>query len=53
MREKIIRKVREKRNLSKEENQYLNKILTSPNVFCRILLDVFGVKEETLSDKKN
>ena len=53
MREKIIRKVRDKRKLSREENDWLNKMLTSPKVLCRIFLDVFGMKEENISDKKN
>jgi len=53
MREQIIRKIREKRKLSKEENNWLNKMLMTPKVFCRILVEVLGMKEETLSDKTN
>lgn len=53
MRNRIIRKVRDKRNLSKDENNWLNKMLTGPKVLRRILRDVLGIKEETLSDRKN
>ncbi len=53
MREKIIRKVRDNQKLSGKENAWLNKMLMSPKVLCRILLDVLGVKEENISDRKN
>lgn len=53
MRNLIIRKIRDKRKLSKEENDWLNKMLTCPKVLRRILRDVLGIKDETISDKKN
>lgn len=44
MRNRIIKKVRDKRKLSKEENNWLNKMLTAPQVLRRILQDVLGKK---------
>ncbi len=53
MRNLILRKIREKRKLSKEENDWLNKMITGPKVLRRILRDALGIKNETISDKKN
>jgi len=46
MREKIIEKIRDNIKLSREENSWLNRMVTSPKVLGHIMKDILKIKLE-------